>query len=237
MNDFDVASPGVATSTAAVASPTLTLTRRTHPVRSSAITAPDSGPAVTRDFRLRLQWSDVAVVLSSAIAATALSTSLSTPGAHAASTVQLVGVLAVLVAGWKEIGLDVDVLPLAGGPWSSAWLANDYEMLMNTFQSGFTSGPANYLTLTPAHSRNILSCGYVDEEVDAWMDEVWATHDDAARVDALRNISRRLAEQAVIFPPVYPKLAMAQRVELSPVDLDRLRISRIEPQHLRFVDP
>lgn len=145
-------------------------------------------------------------------------------------------IAAVLVAGWAEIGLDVDILPLAGGPWSSAWLANDYELLMNTFQSGFTSGPANYLTLTPAHSRNILACGYVDPEVDRWMDEVWATGDEAARVDALRNISRRLAEEAVIFPPVYPKLAMAQRVELSPIDLDRLRISRIEPHRLRFVD-
>ena len=40
----------------------------------------------------------------------------------------------------------------------------------------------------------------------------------------------------MIFPPVYPKLAMAQRVELSPIDLDRLRISRIEPHRLRFVD-
>lgn len=146
-------------------------------------------------------------------------------------------IAAVLVAGWAEIGLEVDVLPLAGGPWSSAWLSNDYQMLMNTFQSGFTSGPANYLTLTPAHSRNILSCGYVDEEVDGWMDQVWETDDDDARVDALRSISRRLAEEAVIFPPAYPKLAMAQRVELSPIDVDRLRISRIEPQNLRFVSP
>ncbi|MCB0978379.1 MAG: ABC transporter substrate-binding protein [Acidimicrobiales bacterium] len=146
-------------------------------------------------------------------------------------------IAAVLVAGWAEIGIDVEILPLAGGPWSSAWLANDYEMLMNTFQSGFTSGPANYLTLAPAHSRNILSCGYVDPDVDAWMDSVWETDVDAERVDALGKINRRLAEEAVIFPPVYPKLAMAQRVELSPLDRERLRISRIEPQHLHFVEP
>ena len=73
---------------------------------------------------------------------------------------------------------------------------------MNTFQSGFTSGPANYLTLAPAHSRNLLSCGYVDPELDGWIDRVWETDDDAERADLLRRVSARLAEEAVIFPPV-----------------------------------
>lgn len=141
----------------------------------------------------------------------------------------------VLAAGWAEIGLEVTIEQLAGGPWSSKWLANEYEMLMNTFQSGFTSGPANYLTLTPGDSRNLLSCGYVDPEVDAWMDTVWQTDDDDDRVAALQQINRRLAEAAVMFPPVYPKLVMAQRRELSPVDVDALRISRLRPQHLSFV--
>lgn len=145
-------------------------------------------------------------------------------------------IASVLAAGWAEVGLDVEIEQLAGGPWSSKWLANEYEMLMNTFQSGFTSGPANYLTLAPAHSRNLLSCGYVDEEVDAWMDLVWSTSDDAEREGALRRITRRLAEQHVIFPPAYPKLALAQRKELSTLDVDALRISRLQPHTLTFVD-
>ena len=146
-------------------------------------------------------------------------------------------IASVLAAGWAEIGLDVKIEQLAGGPWSSAWLSNEYQMLMNTFQSGFTSGPANYLTLTPGNSENILSCGYVDPEVDEWMAAVWETGDADARVDALRKINRRLAEEAVIFPPVYPKLALAQRVELSPIDVDGLRASRINPQLMTFVTP
>lgn len=144
-------------------------------------------------------------------------------------------IAAVLAAGWKKIGVDVTIEQLAGGPWSSRWLATEYELLMNTFQSGFTSGPANYMTLTPGHSRNILSCGYVDPEVDEWMDTVWQTYDEDERDDALRKINRRLAEAAVIFPPVYPDLVMAQRRELSPVDLDGLKISRIRPQELHFL--
>jgi peptide/nickel transport system substrate-binding protein len=142
----------------------------------------------------------------------------------------------VLAAGWAEVDLDVTIEQLAGGPWSNKWLSLEYEMLMNTFQSGFTSGHANYLTLAPAHSRNVLTCGYHDDEVDAWIDEVWETTDDTARELALRSISRRLAEDAVIFPPVYARLAVAQRRELSALDPVQLRISRLSPQSLRFTD-
>ena len=141
----------------------------------------------------------------------------------------------VLAAGWEQLGLSVSIEQLAGGPWSSKWLANEYEMLMNTFQSGFTSGPANYLTFAPAHSQNLLSCGYVNREVDSLLDTVWTTSDHEERAEALRRADRILAEDAVIFPPVYPKLALAQRVELSPVDPANLRTSRLEPHRLRFV--
>jgi len=144
-------------------------------------------------------------------------------------------IAAVLAAGWAKVGLDVSIQQLAGAQWSSKWLSNEYEMLMNTFQSGFTSGPANYMSLTPAHSTNLLSCGYSDPEVDAWMDIIWQTDDEAERDDALRSVNRRLAEAAVMFPPVYPALAMAQRRELSPLDPETLRISRIRPEALRFV--
>ncbi|HRW36170.1 MAG: ABC transporter substrate-binding protein [Acidimicrobiales bacterium] len=142
----------------------------------------------------------------------------------------------VLAAGWARVGLDVDIVQLAGGPWSSAWLANDYDLLANSFQSGFTSGPANYLTLAAAHSQNLLSCGYVDRELDGWLDEVWQTSDEAARDEALRKVSRRLAEEAVICPPAYPKLAVAQRRELSPIDVGQLRTSRLALHRLRFLD-
>lgn len=141
----------------------------------------------------------------------------------------------VLVAGWKQVGLDVTIEQLAGGPWSNKWLSRDYDMLMNTFSSGFTSGPANYLTLAPAGSANVLSCGYANPEVDRLIDTVWQTSNDAERVAALSRVDRLLAEDAVITPPVYPKLALAQRAELSPLDPTMLRISRLDPHHLRFV--
>ena len=142
----------------------------------------------------------------------------------------------VLVAGWEKVGIKVTIQQLAGGPWSSAWLANEYDMLTNTFQSGFTSGPANYLTLAAAHSQNLLSNGFSDPEVDAWLDEIWQTSDEDARDEALRNVNRRVAEQNAIIPPAYPKLAIAQRKELSKLDVSNLRTSRLALHELRFVE-
>ena len=141
----------------------------------------------------------------------------------------------VLAAGWAQVGIQVRIEQLTGGPWSNKWLSRDYDMLMNLFQSGFTSGPANYLTLAPADSTNILSCGYKNPKVDQLIATVWQTSDDAVRKDALMQVTRILAEDMVIFPPAYPRLAVAQRVEVSPVDEQLLRVSRIAPQTLHFV--
>jgi peptide/nickel transport system substrate-binding protein len=148
---------------------------------------------------------------------------------------QIKEVAQVLAAGWALIGLDVRIEQLTGGPWSNKWLSREYEMLMNTFQSGFTSGPANYLTLAPADSTNILSCGYKNPRVDKLMATVWQTSDDAERAAALVELDQILAEDAVIFPPAYPKLAVARRDELSPLNENLMRVSRLSPQTLHFV--
>ena len=100
MNDFDVASRGASASAIAagpvpVAAAARLLARRTHPVRVPAIAAPDSGPAVTRDFRTRLLWSDLSAILAAALAATAVSM----PAAVSPSLQQSAIVLLV-VTGW-----------------------------------------------------------------------------------------------------------------------------------------
>ena len=73
MDDFDVA-PRVAgaTPTAVVTTERVT-TRRVHPVRPAPIVEPGSGTALTRDFRMRLQYSDAAVVLAATAAGAAVS--------------------------------------------------------------------------------------------------------------------------------------------------------------------
>jgi peptide/nickel transport system substrate-binding protein len=140
----------------------------------------------------------------------------------------------VLAAGWAQVGIQVRIEQLTGGPWSNKWLSRGYDMLMNTFQSGFTSGPANYLTLAPADSTNVLSCGYKNPVADALLAVVWQTTDDNARAAALTKLDKILAEDAVIFPPAYPRLAVARLASLSPVDDNLLRASRLSPQTLHF---
>lgn len=140
----------------------------------------------------------------------------------------------VLAAGWAQVGIQVRIEQLTGGPWSNKWLSRGYQMLMNTFQSGFTSGPANYLTLAPADSTNVLSCGYNNPVADALLAVVWQTTDDNARAAALTKLDRILAEDAVIFPPAYPRLAVARLTSLSPIDENLMRASRLSPQTLHF---
>lgn len=140
----------------------------------------------------------------------------------------------VLVAGWAAVGIQVTIEQLPGGDWSNKLVGVTYDMILNLFQSGFTSGPANYMTMAPADSSNVLSCGYANPEVDALFQTVWASADEGERERALIEINRILADDAVIFPPAYPKLVLAHRKEVSAPDPDFLRISRILPQNLRL---
>ena len=99
MNDFDVASPAAATAIAVV--PELRAhASRTHPVRPAAVAVPGSGPALTRDFRTRLQWSDAAVVLIAAVTAAVVSTSVLGADRTADSMGQLLVELLIVVVGW-----------------------------------------------------------------------------------------------------------------------------------------
>lgn len=142
----------------------------------------------------------------------------------------------VLVAGYAKIGLDVSIEMLTGGPWSNKLLDRSYDLIMNVFQSGFTSGPANFMTMAPGQSTNVLACGFADPECDELMTRIWETEDEQERTRALSRVNEILLENDVITPPVYPKLVLARRQEVSPFDETMLRISRIQPQKLHFVD-
>ncbi|MGH8961647.1 MAG: ABC transporter substrate-binding protein [Jatrophihabitantaceae bacterium] len=144
-------------------------------------------------------------------------------------------VATVLVAGWAKIGVTVTIEQLQGGAWSNSLVGRKYDMIMDLFQSGFTSGPANYLALAPADATNVLSCGYKNPEVVALTATVWQTSDMAERRDALARMNKILADDMVVFPPVYPKLVVAQRRETSPIDTKLLRISRLSPQKMSFI--
>ncbi|GLX02562.1 ABC transporter substrate-binding protein [Microtetraspora sp. NBRC 16547] len=139
----------------------------------------------------------------------------------------------ILVQGWAQAGITVKLEVLQGGPWAQRWISGAYQMIMNRFSSGFTSGDANYLALSPAQSRSVLACGYENAAVDTALDRVWATSDQAERDGLLRQVNAALTEDAVMFPPVYPKMIVGQRASVSPLDPGRMRISRLGTPNLR----
>ncbi len=134
---------------------------------------------------------------------------------------------------WKKIGVTVKLDVLQSGPWAQRWISGDYQMIMNKFASGFTSGAANYLTLSPAQSGSVLACGYRDTAVDKALDRVWETSDHDERARLLKGVNRTLAEDAVMFPPAYPKMVIGQRDTVAPMYPARMRISRLGVAHLR----
>ncbi|WP_433346746.1 ABC transporter substrate-binding protein [Microtetraspora malaysiensis] len=139
----------------------------------------------------------------------------------------------VLMQGWAQAGITVKLEVLQGGPWAQRWISGAYQMIMNRFSSGFTSGDANYLALSPAQSTSVLSCGYENAAVDTALDRVWATTDQAERDVLLKQVNAALTEDAVMFPPVYPKMIVGQRAGVSPLDPGRMRISRLGTANLR----
>ncbi|WP_433360042.1 ABC transporter substrate-binding protein [Streptosporangium sp. CA-115845] len=141
----------------------------------------------------------------------------------------------ILIQGWQRAGITVKLEVLQGGPWAQRWISGAYQMIMNRFSSGFTSGDANYLALSPAQSKSVLSCGYENAAVDTALDRVWATADQAERDVLLKQVNATLAEEAVMFPPVYPKMILGQRTGVSPLDPGRMRISRLGTARLRPV--
>ncbi|WP_176407976.1 ABC transporter substrate-binding protein [Actinomadura sp. BRA 177] len=143
------------------------------------------------------------------------------------------GIAQILVENWKKIGVTVKLDVLQSGPWAQRWISGDYQMIMNKFASGFTSGAANYLTLSPAQSGSVLACGYRDTAVDKALDRVWETSDHDERARLLKGVNRTLAEDAVMFPPAYPKMVIGQRDTVAPMYPARMRISRLGVAHLR----
>ena len=101
MTDFDVAA-AVAAGTRTVPEARPATVPRTHPVRPPLVAASHSGPALTREFRLRLSFTDSAIVLAAAIPAAAAGTLLSSgPVGHTASPLEQLVLLIVFVGAWS----------------------------------------------------------------------------------------------------------------------------------------
>lgn len=133
----------------------------------------------------------------------------------------------VLQAGWKKIGITANLEPLEGAPWIGKWLGAQYDFIMGVWQSGFATGNSNLIVFTPAMSSNVLNPGYRNATVDDALNQVFATDSVAERDAQLKIAAAQLIEDTWIVPPVYPKLIVAQRKDITEINQDLLRVSRI----------
>ncbi|MEV0973505.1 ABC transporter substrate-binding protein [Microtetraspora glauca] len=133
----------------------------------------------------------------------------------------------VLAEGWKQAGITCTLEVLDFSPWVKNWASGKYQMAMTGFESGFGGGRTAVTVLGPMSSKNPLNFGYKNDEVDKLLGEAWATTDDAARVEACKKINGILANDAIMIPPVYPRLVVAQRKEISPLDEKLMGVSRV----------
>ena len=92
MNDFEVAPDRAAAQALTLPGRIAMPVGRTHPTRATAAPVPDSGPALTREFRTRLRWSDFAAVVTAVLAACAVS--------HPAAGPREIALLILVASGW-----------------------------------------------------------------------------------------------------------------------------------------
>ncbi|GII86099.1 ABC transporter substrate-binding protein [Sphaerisporangium siamense] len=139
----------------------------------------------------------------------------------------------VLAEGWKQAGITCTLEVLDIGPWVKKWASGEYQMAMTGFESGFGSGRTAFTLLGQMSSRNPLNFGYKNAEVDRLLGEAWAATDEAARAEACKKIGKLLADDAILLPPVYPKMIVAQRADLSALDETLMSVSRVALPPLR----
>ncbi|GAA2737738.1 ABC transporter substrate-binding protein [Actinocorallia aurantiaca] len=133
----------------------------------------------------------------------------------------------VLAEGWKQAGIECTLEVLDFSPWIKNWATGKYEMAMTSFESGFGGGRTAFTLLTTMSSKYPLNFGYKNEEVDGLLTQAWATSDDAERTEICKKINGLLAADAIMMPPVYPKLVVAQRKEIETLDKKIMGVSRL----------
>jgi len=143
------------------------------------------------------------------------------------SDARMKNIAQVLVEGWKQAGITCTLETLDIGPWVQKWVSGKFQLAMTGFESGFGAGRTAFTTLSTVNSKYPLNFGYRNDEVDKLLGQAWATDDEAERTELCRQINGLLAADAIMIPPVYPKLLVAQRTDLSPLDDKRMGISRV----------
>ncbi|WP_110240464.1 ABC transporter substrate-binding protein [Nocardioides gilvus] len=139
----------------------------------------------------------------------------------------------VLAQGWEKAGIKATIDSTDAGTWAANWVKGDYQMSMTSFVTGVSAGDSAFPLFTSYASSNSMNFGYKNEEADRLMGEAWATTDPAERADLSRQVNKILAEDAIAIPPVYPRMIIAQRTDVTALDADQMALGRLDAAALR----
>lgn len=139
----------------------------------------------------------------------------------------------VLAQGWEKAGITATIDSTDAGTWAAGWAKGDYEMSMTSFITGVSAGNSSFPLFTSYASTNPMNFGYENAEADTLMSQAWATTDVDERADLTRQVNAILAEDAVAIPPVYPRMVIAQRDDVTALDAGQLALGRLDATALR----
>ncbi|NPC97638.1 ABC transporter substrate-binding protein [Nocardioides sp. zg-DK7169] len=139
----------------------------------------------------------------------------------------------VLAQGWAKAGITCRLETTDAGTWITRWMEGDYQLSMTTYVTGVSAGASAFPLFTSYASSNTMNFGYSSKEADALMSQAWATTDESERAELTRKVDRILAEDAVAVPPVYPRMIVAQRRDVTGLDAGQLAVGRIDAAALR----
>ncbi|MER5771848.1 ABC transporter substrate-binding protein [Streptomyces sp. NPDC001985] len=133
----------------------------------------------------------------------------------------------VYAENWGRLGIKVSLDVADPANWNRRWLIRDYDMSLTVQEYGLVGGamPLSQFTVYRAASRQ--NPGFRDRAFDRDFARLFATSDEAERTRLASGLNRMLTEEAVELPPVYPKLLVARRAEVSGLDEKALLLGRL----------
>ncbi|MGW9210713.1 ABC transporter substrate-binding protein [Embleya sp. NPDC055664] len=141
---------------------------------------------------------------------------------------ELPDVARVLAEGWNRVGFTVVVEPVDAATWAARRRVGDFDAaLVDRRGSGYAVGRTGFAALAPAVSTGGESTGYANPELDRLVEEAAATPDNARRARLTRVAGEIVARDAVVLPPVYPKVVVGRTGRVESVNTRALATGRL----------
>lgn len=191
------------------------------PSPTATPTASPSAPTGARPYGERVDADRVRVLLAEAGTTGAVRFTL-------LATEEVRAVATALAAGWVKAGFEPAVDVVDDATWRRRRAAGDFDFALSLRRPAYAVGITAYDVLAPAASDHPDNTGYRNPGLDKLLADAWAA-DDASRREKLCALADEiLVRDAVMMPPVYPKLLVGQSRSVESIDETRMGFGELE---------